>query len=565
MPIDFTENLTLDAYPYASRRMPILARNGVVATEEPLAAQAGLRILQRGGNAVDAALATAIALTVTSPAANGLGSDAFALVWDGAKLHGLNGSGRAGAAASPDLFSKLGLEAVPMLGWLSVTVPGAPAAWADLHARFGRLPFEALFESAIEYAERGFPVAPLTAGRWATSAQYYGRLPARPELAPWREAFTRDGRAPAAGETWASPDMARTLRRLAQDGSHVFYTGDIADRIAEFAAASGGYLTRADLAAHTSTWVEPIGVSYRGHEIWEIPPNTNGIVALNALAILEGIDLAKHPRESAETYHVLIEAMKLAFADAQRYVADPAQVEVPTQGLLDPAYAAHRRMQIGDRAAVPEAGVPARGGTVLVCTADADGMMVSFIQSNYSGPILGFGSGVVVPGTGISLHSRGGAFSLDPRSPNVVAPGKRPAHTLIPAFMTRGREAVGPFGVMGGPMQPQGHVQLVVNQLDYGMNPQASIDAPRWQWLSDFSVDLERTVPVAIAQALEARGHLVTWSEPWAVATASIRRTPAGKLAMYGDFGKAQMICRRRDGTYVAGSEPRADGYAVGY
>ncbi|HEX4420663.1 MAG TPA: gamma-glutamyltransferase, partial [Kofleriaceae bacterium] len=315
MPIDFTENLSLSAYPYASRRLPILARNGVVATEEPLAAQAGLRILQRGGNAVDAALATAIALTVTSPAANGLGSDAFALVWDGAKLHGLNGSGRAGAASSPELFAKLGLEAVPMLGWLSVTVPGAPAAWADLHARFGRLPFEALFEPAIEYAERGFPVAPLTAGRWATSAQYYAQLPARPELAPWREAFTRDGRAPAAGETWASPDVARTLRRLAHDGSHVFYTGDIADRIAEFAAATGGYLTRADLAAHTSTWVEPIGVSYRGHEIWEIPPNTNGIVALNALAILEGIELAKHPRESAETYHVLIEAMKLAFAD----------------------------------------------------------------------------------------------------------------------------------------------------------------------------------------------------------------------------------------------------------
>jgi len=561
----FTENLTLDAYPYASRRMPILARHGVVATEEPLAAQAGLRILQRGGNAVDAALATAIALTVTSPVANGLGSDAFALVWDGAKLHGLNGSGRAGAAHSPELFAKLGLDAVPMLGWLSVTVPGAPAAWSDLHARFGRLPFEALFESAIEYAESGFPVAPLIAGRWATSAQSYAKMPAKPELAPWGATFTRDGRAPAPGETWVSPDMARSLRRLARDGSAVFYTGELAERIAEFAGASGGHLTRADLAAHTSTWVEPIGVSYRGHEIWEIPPNTNGIVALNALAILEGIDIAKHPRDSVETYHVMIEAMKLAFADAQRHVGDPAYVEVPIRGLLDPSYAAHRRALIGDRAAIPEAGVPPRAGTVYVCTADADGMMVSFIQSNYSGPLLGFGSGVVVPGTGISLHSRGSAFSLDPRSPNLVAPGKRPAHTLIPAFMTRGGQAVGPFGVMGGPMQPQGHVQLVVNQLDYGMNPQASIDAPRWQWLSDLSVDLERAVPEAIAQGLAARGHLLTWSEPWDVATTSIRRTPAGKFAMYGDFGKAQVICRRRDGTYVAGSEPRADGYAVGY
>jgi len=565
MTASFTENLTLNAYPYASRRMPILARHGVVATEEPLAAQAGLRILQRGGNAVDAALATAIALTVTSPVANGLGSDAFALVWDGVKLHGLNGSGRAGAAHSTDLFAKLGLDAVPMLGWLSVTVPGAPAAWSDLHARFGRLPFEALFESAIDYAENGFPVAPLIAARWATSAQSYAKLPAKLELAPWRDTFTRDGRAPAAGETWASPDMARSLRRLANDGSAVFYTGELAQRIAEFAGASGGHLTRADLAAHTSTWVEPIGVSYRGHEIWEIPPNANGIVALNALAILEGIDIAKHPRESVETYHVMIEAMKLAFADAQRHVADPAYVEVPTKGLLDPSYVADRRKLLGDRAATPEAGVPPRGGTVYVCTADADGMMVSFIQSNYSGPLLGFGSGVVVPGTGISLHSRASGFSLDPRSPNLLAPGKRPAHTLIPAFMTRAGEAVGPFGVMGGPMQPQGHVQLVVNQLDYGMNPQASIDAPRWQWLSDLSVDLERAVPAAVAQGLEARGHLLTWSEPWDVATTSIRRTPAGKLAMYGDFGKAQVICRRRDGTYVAGSEPRADGYAVGY
>jgi gamma-glutamyltranspeptidase/glutathione hydrolase len=565
MTSDFTENLTLSAYPYASRRMPILARHGVVATEEPLAAQAGLRILQRGGNAVDAAVATAIALTVTSPVANGIGSDAFALVWDGSKLHGLNASGRAGSAHSPDLFSTLGLAAVPMFGWLSVTVPGAPAAWSDLHARFGRLPFEALFEAAIDYAEHGFPVAPLVAARWATSAQGYASLPAKPELAPWRDTFTRQGRVPAAGETWSSPDMARTLRRLAKDGSAAFYSGELAAQIAEFAGTTGGYLTRDDLAAHTSTWVEPIGASYRGHEIWEIPPNTNGIVALNALAILEGIDVARHPRESAETYHLLIEALKLSFADAQRHVADPEYVHVPTQGLLDPSYVAGRRARIGDRAAMPEAGAPPRGGTVYVCTADADGMMVSFIQSNYSGPLLGFGSGVVVPGTGISLHSRGGAFSLDPGSPNVIAPGKRPAHTLIPAFMTRGREAVGPFGVMGGPMQPQGHVQLVVNQLDYGMNPQASIDAPRWQWLSDLYVDLERAVPAEVAKGLEARGHLLSWSEAWDVATTGIRRTPAGKLAMYGDFGKAQMICRRRDGTYVAGSEPRADGCAVGY
>ncbi|APR84457.1 Gamma-glutamyltranspeptidase [Minicystis rosea] len=261
----------------------------------------------------------------------------------------------------------------------------------------------------------------------------------------------------------------------------------------------------------------------------------------------------------------MIEAMKLGFTDAQRFVADPDYVPVPVRGMLDPGYAAKRRALMSDRAAVPEAGAPPHGGTVYLCTADSDGMMVSFIQSNYSGPLLGFGSGVVVPGTGIALHSRGSAFSLDPQSPNVIAPGKRPAHTIIPAFMTRGREAIGPFGVMGGPMQPQGHVQMVVNQLDYGMNPQACVDAPRWQWLQDLYVDVEQSVPAAVVQGLEARGHVLTTSGPWDVATAAPRRTPAGKFAAYGDFGKAQIICRRRDGTYVVGSEPRADGCAVGY
>jgi gamma-glutamyltranspeptidase/glutathione hydrolase len=522
-------------------------------------------MLQRGGNAVDAAVATAIALTVTEPVSNGVGSDAFALVWDGSRLHALNGSGRACAAHTPELFSGLGFTEVPLRGWPSVTVPGAPAAWRDLHARFGRLPFEALFQPAIEYAESGFPVAPLTAARWAASARNYPRLPVAPELQGWVGTFTRQGRSPEAGELWASPDLAHTLRLMAGAGVDAFYRGEIADRIAGFAAATGGYMTHADLAAHTSTWVDPLCVSYRGHEIWEVPPNGNGIVALNALAILDGIDLAKHPRESAESYHLLIEAVKLAFADAERYVADPVHVPVPVRGLLDPEYVRRRRALIGERAGVPECGLPPQGGTVYLCAADGDGMMVSFIQSNYSGPLLGFGSGVVVPGTGISLHSRGAAFSLDPLSPNVIKPGKRPAHTIIPAFMTRGGDAVGPFGVMGGPMQPQGHVQMVVNQLDYGMNPQASVDAPRWQWLQDRYLDVEAAVPAAVVAGLEARGHILTISGPWDVATAAPRQTPAGKFVAYGDFGKAQIICRRRDGTYVAGSEPRADGCAVGF
>ncbi|MBX3214261.1 MAG: gamma-glutamyltransferase family protein [Labilithrix sp.] len=563
--MDFTENLGLDRYPYPSRRMPLFARRGVVATEEPLAAQAGLRMLLRGGNAVDAAIATAIALTVTEPVANGIGSDTFVLVWDGERLHALNGSGRACAAHTPRFFADRGLTAVPMRGWSSVTVPGAPAAWRDLHARFGRLPFEVLFEPAIEYAEQGFPVAPLTAARWAASARGYASFADAADTKGWYDTFTRGGRVPGAGETWSCPDMGRTLRRLAESGVESFYRGDVAKLIAEFAARTDGHLTLADLAAHTSTWVDPIRVRYRGYDVWEVPPNGNGIVALSALAILDGIDLAKHPRESVESYHLQIEAIKLAFADASRYVADPAFVDLPVQGLLDPSYASLRRAQIGERAAVPEPGAPPKGGTVYLCAADADGMMVSLIQSNYSGPLLGFGSGVVVPETGISLQSRGCAFSLDPTSPNVIAPGKRPAHTIIPGFLTRDGAAVGPFGVMGGPMQPQGHVQMVVNQIDYGMNPQTSVDAPRWQWLQDLYVDLESSVPDDVKMALAARGHDLTVSGPWDVANAVPRPTPKGKYVAYGDFGKAQIICRRRDGTYVAGSESRADGCAVGY
>ena len=361
------------------------------------------------------------------------------------------------------------------------------------------------------------------------------------------------------------PQTAQTLRLLRDAGIDAFYRGELAKKLVQFAERTGGRITLDDLAAHTSTWVDPISVGYRGHEVWEMPPNSNGIVALSALAILDGLDLAKYPRESPEAYHLQIEAMKLAFADAHGVVADPEHVPAGFRTLLEQEHLRERRSRIGERAAIPQAGAPSKGGTVYVCTADADGMMVSFIQSNYSGPLLGFGSGVVVPGTGIALHSRASSFSLDPASPNLVGPGKRPAHSLLPAFLTRGGEAVGPFGVMGGPMQPQGHVQMMVNQIDYGMNPQTSVEAPRWQWLQDLYVDLEKSVPEAVAAGLAARGHVLTHSGRWDVATAAPRRTPAGKFVAYGDFGKAQMICRRRDGTYVAGSESRADGCAVGY
>ena len=537
------EMLSQEHYPYPSRRMPVVAARGVVATSEPLAAQAGLWMLQQGGSAVDAALATAIALTVIEPCSNGIGSDAFALVWDGDKLHGLNGSGRAPLTHTPELFAGQGHKTVPAHGWLPVTVPGAPATWRDLHARFGKLPFEKLFEPAIAYAEGGFPVAPVTAGAWGGAARIYGEKNIGPEFAGWFETFTPGGTAPRAGDMWASPGHASTLRRIAETNAEDFYQGELAGKIADFAARTGGYITREDLAAHTSTWVEPINTSYRGYEVWEIPPNGQGIAALTALNILERFELGRHPRESVESYHLQIEAMKLGFADALKYVADPEHADVPTRGLLDKAYAAERRKLIGDRALDPVAGVPPRGGTVYLCAADGDGMMISMIQSNYAG----FGSGIVVPGTGISLQNRGAGFVLEPGHLNLIAPGKRPYHTIIPSFLTPGGTAIGPFGVMGGFMQPQGHLQMVVNQVDYGMNPQASLDAPRWQWMRGRTVAFEQGVANNIINGLAARGHGID------------------VLHTGGAFGKGQIIRRLPNGTYIAGSEPRADGCAVGF
>jgi gamma-glutamyltranspeptidase/glutathione hydrolase len=330
---------------------------------------------------------------------------------------------------------------------------------------------------------------------------------------------------------------------IAETHAAAFYSGEIAQAIAAFAARTGGLLTAADLAAHTSTWVEPISTRYRGYDVWEIPPNGQGLTALIALNILEGFALDQAPRESSRSYHLQMEAIKLAFADAQRYIADPEHATVPTADLLSHAYATERRGLIGEHALEPTAGTPSRGGTVYLCAADADGMMISLIQSNY----MGFGSGIVVPGTGIALQNRGAGFTLADGHPNQLAPGKRPFHTIIPGFLTRAGQAVGPFGVMGGHMQPQGHVQMIVNTLDYGLNPQASLDAPRWYWAEGRDIEVEPEVPPSVIEELRARGHQIT--------VASER----------GAFGRGQIIWRLPSGAYVAGSEGRADGYAVGY
>lgn len=513
----------------------------MVATSQPLAAQAGLTVLQQGGNAIDAAVAAAAALTVVEPTSNGIGGDAFALVWTGGKLHGLNASGPAPGLLSLEALHAAGHAEMPAHGFAPVTVPGAPAAWAALASRFGRLPLTASLAPAIAYAENGYPLSPTLAHFWGRAVMTYRDKLHGDMFKPWFDTFAPDGSMPQAGAVWRSPAHAATLTAIAESDAAAFYRGELAAAIDSFSQQHGGFIRGEDLDAFAPEWVEPISVRYRGYDVWEIPPNGHGIVALIALGILDGFDFAH--RETDAAYHYQIEAIKLAFADGRAYVADPRHADVAVAGLLDPAYLAARRGLIGDEALTPAPGQPPQGGTVYLCTADSEGNMVSFIQSNY----MGFGSGIVIPGTGIALHNRGHNFSLDRAHPNCVAPGKRPYHTIIPGFLTRGGEAVGPFGVMGGFMQPQGHVQAVMNTVDFHLNPQAALDAPRWQWMQGKTVELEPGVANHIAEALQRRGHDV-------------------RYALNGNaFGRGQIIWRQRDGVLVGGTEPRTDGHIAAW
>lgn len=532
-------------------RKPLYAPRGAVATSQPLAASAGLAVLRAGGNAVDAAIATAIALTVVQPGSNDIGSDLFAIVWDGERLHGLNASGRSPAALTLDRAieeagrasggSASTVPRMPTHGWLPVTVPGAPRGWRDLSDKFGRAPFASLFADAITYAERGYPVSPQVAYHWDRSARLlHPRLDGK-VFEEWARVYAADGRAPRAGERFRNPAAARTLGLIAETGADAFYTGEIAQAIAGYAAATGGLMTETDLAAHASSWVEPISTHYRGYDVWELPPNGQGIAALLALGILDGLPIADATPE--QRLHWQIEAMKLGFADAHAYVADPDFAPAPIGGLLGAEYAARRRALITDRAGDPAPGDPAGGGTVYLCAADSDGMMVSLIQSNY----MGFGSHVAVPGYGFGLQNRGAGFCLVEGHPNAVAGGKRPFHTIIPAFLTHGAEAVGPFGVMGGHMQPQGHLQVVMSTVDDGLNPQAALDEPRWYWEAGRAVSVESAMDADLVAALRARGHEVTVEDT-------------------GVYGYGQAIWRLPDGGgYAVGSEARADGTAFGY
>lgn len=542
-------------YPYASRRSLVYGNQGMVASSQPLAAQAGLRVLQMGGNAVDAAVATAACLTVVEPTCNGLGGDAFAQVWDGTKLHGLNASGPSPQLLTLQKARQAGHSAMPFVGLLPVTVPGIPAAWAALVERFGRLSLPQVLQGAIDYAEEGFPLSPVVADLWAESFELYTQAQ-DPLLRHWFEAFAPQGRAPRAGEIWRQPDQAHTLAAIAQSGAQAFYQGALAERIDAFMQQNGGYLRGEDLAHYHPTWVEPVHVSYRGHDIWEIPPNGHGIVALMALNILEKFDMSH--QDDPHTLHLMLEAVKLAFADGLAHVADPATMLARVEDLLSESYAATRRACITDTALQPTCGQPHAGGTVYLATADASGMMVSYIQSNYTG----FGSGMVVPGTGIALQNRGACFSMQEGHPNVVAGGKKPYHTIIPGFITKDNQAVGAFGMMGGFIQPQGHVMLISRLLDQKLNPQAALDAPRFRWVKDKIIEVEATFPHALAESLRRKGHHICYGQ-------------VGDR----DFGRGQIILRQpaspaqhaleaelahkaqdRPWVLVGGSEPRTDG-----
>ena len=547
---------------YKSARNVMYAKSGAVATSNPQAAQAGLDILRKGGNAVDAAVATAAALAVTEPTSNGIGGDAYSLVWieSEKKLYGLNSSGFA-----PELMTKeayKGLEKMPRHGFGAVTVPGIPAAWAELNRKFGKLSLYECLKPAIDYAREGYIVYPNVAKLWEESFEDYSndlkeleKLPKervkkdveselvdKGLLKEWFDTFTIDGKVPQAGDIFKCEAQAKTLEEIANTGAESFYRGRIAELIDEHSRKFGGMIRKSDLEKYHPQWVEPISTNYKGYDICEIPPNGHGITVLIALNILKELELDEE-KETVDNIHKMIECMKLAFADSKKYVTDPKKMTVSVGAMLNQEYAKKRSELIGEKAVFPEAGEPFCGGTVYMCTADKDGNMVSHIQSNY----MNFGSGVVIPGTGIALHNRGNNFSLDENHDNIVEPFKKPYHTIIPGFIKQNGEAVGAFGVMGAFMQPQGQFQAVTNLIDFAMNPQEALDAPRWQWIDGMKIEVENDMKTGIAEGLKEKGHDV--------------KVVSDKINM----GRGQIILKNEKGGYICGTEKRCDGHVAVY
>ncbi len=520
-----------------SKRQPVYANNGVVATSQPLASQAGLEILQKGGNAIDAAIATAACLTVVEPTSNGIGGDAFAIVWFNEQMYGLNASGKSPKNISIDALNRKGYKAMPKFGTYPITVPGAPSAWVALSERFGRLSLKDCLAPAIQYAEQGYPLSPELAKSWDAATKAYQKVFNDPMFEPWFDTFTINKQAPKAGDTWKSLGHANTLKAIAETHGKAFYHGDIAEKIANYIQTHGGFLSLEDLKAHKPLWVEPISANYKGYDIWELPPNGQGLITLQSLTMLAQLNQKSIKPE--HRLHYAIESLKLAFTDALEHITDNTYMNYSPDDFLTDLYAKERLSKITDKATLPTAAKPHKGGTVYLATADRDGNMVSFIQSNY----MGFGSGIVIPNTGIALQNRGHNFSMDKSHVNALAPNKRSYHTIIPGFVTKDNKGIGPFGVMGGFMQPQGHLQVILNSIDDQMNPQAALDRPRWQWIEKNTLHVESDFPKDLIESLRNRGHNVIVKE------------------QYSSFGRGQIIWRNNaQKTYVAGTEKRTDG-----
>jgi gamma-glutamyltranspeptidase/glutathione hydrolase len=536
-------------------RSVVYAKSGMVAAAQPLAVQAGLDILKKGGSAVDAAIATNACLGLMEPTANGLGGDLFAILWDPARREvvGLNASGRAPYALTAEKVPALPDGTIPLHSPWSWSVPGAADGWFELHARYGKLPMKEVLAAAIRYAEEGFPLSPVIASDWGRSVKVFQDKPG------FREVFMPGGRAPKEGELFRNPALAKTLHMLAEKGRDAYYKGPVAEAIVAFSKKNGGLFEMQDFAKHTSTWDKPASVSYRGYDVWELPPNSQGIAALQMLNILESFDLAKMGRGSADFWHVMTEAKKLAFADRAKYYGDPAFAKIPVDQLLSKEYAKRRAalIDMSKAALVDSPGDPvalSRKETTYLCTADASGLMVSLIQSNYTG----FGSGYVVPEVGFGLQDRGGLFSLHKGHPNYLEPGKRPFQTIIPAFVTKDGQPVLAFGLMGGDMQPQGHAQVIVNLVDFGMNLQEAGDAIRFHHTGSSEptgtvmkdggiLHIEEGLPPAVVEELKKRGHVLK---------------PEG----VGQYGGYQAIARDpATGVLSGATEKRKDGAAQGF
>lgn len=528
--------IDLNRQKYPSTRNLVFGKKGMVATTVPLAAEAGLDMLKKGGNAIDAAIATAAALTVVEPTSNGIGGDGFAIIWYEGKLYGLNASGLSPLNISIDRVKEQGFTSMPKYGFLPVNVPGQVYGWRESIERFGNLSLKEVLEPAINYAREGYPVSATVAYNWSRVFNRYRKELKGGEFEELFKTFTIDGETPRAGQVWKSKEMATSLQEISDSEGLAFYEGDIAEKIHNFSKKYNGFISKEDLKNYRPEWVEPVKANYKGYDVWELPPNNHGLVVLLALKILNNLEIKK---EDFKSYHYMIEALKLGFVDGLKYITDLRKMGVSIEDLLSDDYALRRSKLIeDDRVLSPEHGAFDTGGTVYLSTADQDGNMVSYIQSNFND----FGSGLVVPGTGISLHNRGYTFSLDEREYNRLEGNKKTYHTIIPGFITKDNLPVGPFGVMGAYMQPQGHLQTVVNMIDLHLNPQEALDKYRWQWIEDKKVLVEEEFPKDLADYLTGKGHRIEYST----------NTPS--------FGRGQVILREND-VYVGGTEKRADGH----